>query len=178
MTEHDQATDLTARLRRDVAMHRAAQVLADAVSCRDGAAPRPLSTLPPIEREWYRQTSRQLIEIFETLTTGRELDADREAREQREADEAATRDREARRQAAALESRLALERSRGRVQAIDRGHDLGPWHAAGPDLGTGKEQAICVQCGRAVYLDISRAAVLSGTALTVGCIAAAEGKDR
>lgn len=161
----DQAVDVVARLKarkRDVAFHRAAQLLADATLCRRGQRPTGLVQMDPDEREWFKQAARNVIEIFEQLTTDRERDVVVEARA-----------REAERQRTAEESRLAIERSRARVGAAERGHDLGSWHCAGTELGRGKEQADCVRCGRTAFIDLSRDRVLSGPALITGCLSAA-----
>src|SRR6185436_7070796 len=85
-------------LRREVAMHRAAQVLADADHCRDGLSPVPLNRLKPADREWFKQAARNVIEIFEHLTIGREADAVAAARTRTEAQAAR-----------AVESRIAIE---------------------------------------------------------------------
>lgn len=156
MTE--QAVDVAARLKRDVAFHRAAQVLADAIACRAGEAPRNLSTMPPLEREWFKQTARQAIETFETLTADREPDAVVEQRT-----------REAAKQATARESRISMDRSRARVSAMERGHDLGPWS---PSV-TG-EMASCVRCSRTVFINLAlEPAAIAGPGVTEGCLTAA-----
>lgn len=156
-------SDLAPRLRRDYAIHRAAQLLADAVRVRAAEPALPLTLLPPEVRDWYKATARTLIEVFETMTTGREPDA---VQAQREV--------EAAKFAQSLESRLAIERSTARVRAIARGHDLGPWSAAGPELQRGVEQAHCRRCVRAARIALGDDPVLSGLALTDGCLVAAD----
>lgn len=161
----------TTRLQRDVAFHQAAQTLANAVLVRRGDRPRPLTAMDPHEREWFKQTSRQLIEIFEQQTTGKAPDHEiRDAEEQQ---------RQARqRDDAAREHRLAIERSRARLAAGDRGHELGVWHAAGPELGSGVEHAECYACRRGVTLDLHLTPAARGAALTEGCLTAASKETR
>ena len=156
-------------LRRRVAMHRAAQLLADAVRCHSGQRPQPLNSMLAPEAEWYRQTARNLIEIFETETTGRELDAVVDAR-------VASAQAQASRHARALESRLSLERSRARLAASDRGHDL---TAFAPFSSLeGQERAACRRCGRIVEIALGLEPVLSGAGLTDGCLTSVEGQER
>lgn len=157
-------TDLATRLKRDVAFHRAAQLLADATACRLGLPPRGLSTLPPTEASWFRQTARQLIEIFERQTTGRPTDAEMDAA-------AAQQRTDGNRLRRALELRLDQERTRAVLGAMDRGHELGTWTATSPHLD--QERAACRRCGRYVHIDVGAAETLSGPALTEGCLAAA-----
>lgn len=163
---HDQplpTPGLTERLKRDIGLHRAAQTLADATRCQLGLRPLPLSQLDARDREWFRQTARNLIEIFETVTTEREPDAVRERREMQEVDEARV-----------LESRLAVARSRARSAARERGHVLGAWQCAGQELGAGHERAECRTCGRTVFIDVNASPCVSGMALIAGCLVAAE----
>lgn len=159
------------RIQRDVAFHRCAQVLADASLVRDGERPRGLSSMSPIEREWFKQTSRQLIELFEEMTTGKKSDADLRDAEQRQQFEAD-------RQRNAYEHRIAIERSRAAVQAQERGHELGPWHATSDDDVLGAERAVCTACGREVRIDTKAEPALTGAALTTGCLTAAETETR
>jgi hypothetical protein len=149
------------RVKREHGLHRAAQLLADASRIRRGESPRPLIHLAPAEREWCKQTARQLIEVFETITTDRETDA---VQAQRVAQEV--------RLSLAVESRLAIERSRARMAASERGHDLGSWRPTHPDV-PGEERADCRRCDRYVRIAIGNDPVLSGSALTEGCIVAA-----
>ena len=58
---------MLARLKREHGLHRAAQTLADAVRCQRGERPMPLSQMALHEREWFKQTARQLVEMFETV---------------------------------------------------------------------------------------------------------------
>lgn len=155
----------TARLKRDLGMHRAAQVLADASRCRAGLSALPLTQLDADEREWFKQAARNCIEIFETVTIDREPDA---VRAQRDTDA----ERRSSRLAQALESRLSIERSEGRVAASDRGHDLTSWQPTG--RGEGNEVAHCRRCSRSVAITLGSEPVLSGSALTEGCLTAAE----
>jgi hypothetical protein len=156
-------------LRRRVAMHRAAQLLADAVRCHTGQRPQPLASLQPPDAEWYRQTARNLIEIFETETTGREPDAVVDAR-------VADAQAQAARHARALESRLSQERSRARIAAADRGHDL---TAFAPFSSLeGEERAACRRCGRIVEIKLGSDPVIAGSGLTDGCLTSVDEKDR
>ncbi len=148
-------------IRRQVAMHCAAQVLADADHCRDGLSPVPLSRLKPADREWYRQAARNVIEIFEQLTINREPDA-----------VAAQRSRAEVQTAQATDSRLQIERSRAAVAAADRGHELSAWQ---PGPLPGIEAARCFRCNRAVVISLQEDPVLSGSALTEGCLTSIEG---
>lgn len=156
-------TDISDLLKRDIGLHRAAQTLADAMRCRDGLRPVPLRNVEPRDREWYRQTARNLIEIFETVTTEREPDG---AREQREM-QAVTEVRE-------QGNRLAEARARASAAAGQRGHQLGPWHCPGTELGQGRERAQCQTCGRTVFIDIFTAPLYSGMAVVAGCLVAAD----
>jgi len=150
-------------LKRDIGMHRAAQTLADAMRCHQGLSPVPISRLSPDEREWFKQTARNLIEIFETITTEREPDAVRETRQMQEVTEAR-----------ALDSSLAIARGRAGAAAKERGHVLGPWHCPGTELGTGRERAECRTCGRTVFIDVFSSPYYSGMAVVAGCLVAAE----
>ena len=165
VTQHQPAANesgLSARLTRDIGLHRAAQTLADATRCRTGLTPLPLTQLDPRDREWFRQTARHLVEIFETITQpDRELDADREERERAERRAESTAADQARR--------------RGSATGARRGHTLGAWLTSGVD----SETAACVHCGRSVTIDLSpatwfRADSLAGSALTSGCLTPAQ----
>lgn len=157
------AYGLSDLLKRDIAMHRAAQILADATRCQHGLRPMPLSQLDRLDREWFKQTARNLIEIFETITTERERDADREQRERRSIDAARR-----------MENQLYLARAWGVNAARALGHDPGPWTCHGPELGQGRERAQCRTCGRTVFINISSDPPFSGMAVVAGCIRAAE----
>lgn len=160
MTER--AVDVAARLKRDVAFHRAAQVLADAIACRAGEAPRNLSAMPPLEREWFKQISRQLIETFETLTAAREPDAVVEQRT-----------REVEKKATAETQRMDIARGRARVAAIERGHDLGSWSPSVTGV-----MASCTRCSRTAFVNLSTDPVaIAGPAIEEGCLVAA-GEER
>lgn len=152
-----------ARLKRGHGMHRAAQVLADASRCRAGLPPQPLALLEADEREWFKQAARNCIEIFETVTIDREPDAVQARRQTRQEQ-----------LAVALENRLAIERSTAAVRAAERGHELGPWHCDGPDIGRGIERALCLRCKRLAGINVGDDPVLSGPALTEGCLTAAD----
>ncbi len=152
------------RLRRDHGLHRAAQLLADATRIRQGLSAQPLARLNPDDREWFKQTARHQIEVFELVTQpDREPDA---VREQREAED--------RRLATALENRFAIERSRASVTARERGHKLATWHRLEPE--TGQETSFCLRCMRIVRITLGDEPTLSGAALTEGCLTAA-GKE-
>lgn len=155
--------DLADRLKRDIGLHRAAQTLADAARCHQGLRPVPLRDLDPRDREWYRQTARNLIEIFETVTMEREPDAAREQREMQEVTELREQ-----------QGRLAEARARAGAAARQRGHQLGPWHCPGIELGQGRERAECQTCGRTVFIDIFTAPLYSGMAVVAGCLVAAD----
>ena len=148
-------------LRRSVAMHRAAQVLADATRCRRGDPPAPLNRLDPHEREWFKQAARNVIEIYEHLTTGRDSD-----------DVADATHRQEQKLATAIRERLSQERSRARLAAAERGHDLSAW---APQALPGIEASRCRRCARAVVITLGNDPVLSGSALSEGCLVAAEG---
>lgn len=171
MSDDERALNLSARLKRDVAFHRVAQVLADAIHCRRGESPRGLSTMAPEEREWFKQNARQVVEIFEQMTAARVPDA--------EADAAAERARvTAERTQAALENRMAIERSRASLAAQERGHDMQPWHASLQEIGVGINRARCYRCDRHATITLGDDPVLSGSALTEGCLVAAETETR
>lgn len=163
-------SELGSRLRRDVAFTRAAQLLADADRLRDGLPRLQLRVLAPKDRDFYTATARALIEVFETMTIGKEPDA---VVQQREAD-AAQKEVSV---VLALEARFSMERSRARVDAAARGHDLSLFRPVGR-LTMGRmdseETAVCVRCSRPVYIDIGGEPVLSGAALTEGCLVAAD----
>jgi hypothetical protein len=157
--------DLSDRLRRDHGMHRAAQVLADASRIRQGLRPLPLKAIDPEDRAWFKQAARQAIEVFELVTQpDREPDAVVEQRETAAA-QASTK------LALALESRLAIERSKASVQAAERGHELSTWQPTHPV--DGEEMARCQRCGRHVRISLGAEPVLTGLALTEGCLVAA-----
>lgn len=158
-----QAPPLAERLQRDIAMHRAAQTLADATRCRQGLRPLPLTELDRHDCAWFKQTARHLIEIFETITTEREPDSQRELRERRSV-EAARR----------LENRLHEARARGAAAAHRRGHDMGPWSCPDPERAPGHERAQCQTCGRTVFINIASDPVFSGMAVVAGCMVIAE----
>ncbi len=163
LTQDPTSPPLADLLKRDIGMHRAAQTLADALHCHRGLRPVPLRDMEPREREWVRQTARNLIEIFETVTTEREPDAAREQRAM--ADVTDTR---------ALEGRLAIARIRASAAAKERGHVLGPWHCPGTELGAGRERAECRTCGRTVFIDAFTSPLFSGMAVVAGCLSIAE----
>jgi hypothetical protein len=148
-------------LRRSVAMHRAAQVLADATLCRRGDPPLPLNRMDPHEREWFKQAAKNVIEIYEHLTTGRESD-----------DVADATSRAEQKLASAIRERLSQERSRARLAAAERGHDLSAW---APQALPGIEASRCRRCSRAVVITLGNDPVLSGSALAEGCLTATEG---
>jgi hypothetical protein len=157
------APPLVDLLKRDIAMHRAAQTLADATRCHQGQSPVPLSRMDPLEREWFKQAARNVVEIFERVTEpDRESDADREQREMREV----TEQRE-------YDSLIAAARARASAAARQRGHDLGPWHCPGTELGQGRERAECRTCGRTVFIDAFSAPLYSGMAVVAGCLSVA-----
>jgi hypothetical protein len=157
----DQPTDLTARLKRDVGLHRAAQTLADAWRCREQLRPVPLNQLEPEAREWFKQTARHLIELFEVVTADREPESEREAREIAIV-----------RMAHVRERRMVMERALADGIAADRGHDLNPWAPVSAD-GT-IERAACSRCARIATIDIRQdPTCVSGPAVTEGCLFAA-----
>ncbi len=147
-------------LRRAVALHRAAQVLADADHCRDGLSPVPLNRLKPADRAWYLQAARNVIEIFELQTSGREPASVIDQRSRAEIQ-----------LARAIDSRIAIERSTAAVAASERGHELGAW-GAGPLPGI--ENARCTRCNRVAVITLGNDPVLSGSALSEGCLTSAE----
>jgi hypothetical protein len=163
LTQDSPTPSLGELLNRDIAMHRAAQTLADATRCRLGLAPSPLTQLDPHDREWFKQTARNLIEIFETITMQREPDAEREQRERRSI-------KAARR----LENRLYEARARGGAAAKARGHELGVWICPDPKRDPGHERAQCQACGRTVFINIASDPIFSGMAVVAGCMAIAE----
>jgi hypothetical protein len=151
-------------------MSRAAQLLADATLVRRGEPPRGLSTMTVDEREWFKQAARQIVELFELLTSDApplaQVQAEARAREESRLRAETARDR-----------RLAIERQRGAVVAAERGHDIRPWFAHGEELGQGREQACCHRCRRLAFIDLAKDPALSGPALTEGCLTAA-GEER
>jgi len=154
---------LQVRLARDVAFYRAGQLLADATRCRDGLPPEPLTALNRHDKQWFLQTARQLIEIFETETQGPARDA---AAAARHADQ---------QQARAFEAELLRMRTHARRAAQGRGHDLGTW-LPGP-VRVADETATCTQCGRAAHLiavDEALRIEAAGAALAEGCLVAVE----
>lgn len=151
------------RLKRDIGMHRAAQVLADATRCQTGQAPLPLSQLDPRDREWFRQAARNIIEIFETVTSEREPDAVREQREM----EVVTDHRDVMQQVAAAEHRA-------RHNAARRGHVLDLWEQSPSPLSPTRTRARCKNCGRTVFVDITCDPPYTGMAIISGCLVAAE----
>lgn len=166
--------DFSVTLKRDIGLHKAAQTLADATRCRSGLEPLPLSQLNSHDRVWFRQTARNLIEIFETLTNPeRERDAERERRErteQRGEWEAANATAAAAgRRRSALASAFATARSRALDAASGRGHELGAWRA-----DESEDFADCRRCGRRVALMFNGDDIVArGAALSEGCLAAA-----
>lgn len=148
------------RLRRDHGFDRAAQLLADAVLCRRGHRPQPLKEIEPHEREWLKQTSRQVIEIFELVTTNKRPDA-----EQAAALAAAERQR-----AAVLEQVYQL-RMRAVVAAQERGHALGTWRPLSDQ--DGHEAAHCRRCTRKAEIEVGREPEMAGPALSKGCLSGA-----
>lgn len=156
----ERAAAVAARLKRDVGVHRAAQTLADAMACRVGETPRGLSTMLRAEADWYRQTARNLIEIYETCT----------GITPENAVETRRREEDARKAEAAVQNRVAIERQLAAVAAAERGHELGPWHADGPELGKGIERASCARCRRVAVVDINLDPPRAGLALTTGCL--------
>jgi hypothetical protein len=154
-----QPTDLPTRVKREIGLHRAAQTLADAYRCREQLRPVPLNQLEPEAREWFKQTARNLIEIFEVVTTEREPDAEREAREIALVGQAHARQR-----------RLGIERALAGVMASERGHDLNPWAPVSADGLI--ERAACSRCTRIATIDIrGDHTQTSGPAITEGCLA-------
>lgn len=154
--------NLSDRLKRDHAFHRAAKVLADADLLRRGERPLQLNQMRPNERAWYEQTARHLVEIFEAITLDKQPDAAIDAELLKEQAIVAQRQR-------AQEDKRAMDRSRARVAALERGHELGLWRP----LGAG-ESALCVRCERAVFLTSSEdPARITGDALLEGCLVAA-----
>lgn len=150
------ATDLTTRLRRDVGIYRAAQVLYDADRVRAGLPPQPLTACEPLEREWFKQTARHMVEAFEAQTVEA---ADRPA----QVDARAT---ESMRLAQAARAQMDIERSRAAADASERGHELGTWHPT----GNGREAAICGRCARVAQIDMTKQPTRFGAALEQGCI--------
>jgi len=161
MTEKDAA--LTARLKRDVAIYRAAQVLADALAWRAGRPPRGLSVMSAADREWHRGTARQLVEIYETAAG---IETPLPAAPPDPAVQQIGRSREAQR---------LIERQRGRDGARERGHELGLWRLAAEEGGV--DEAVCRRCGRPAFIDVTAVPALSGPALVEGCLTAAEDRD-
>lgn len=158
------------RLKRDHAFHRAAQLLADAFRCREGLAPLPLVQMDPDERAFFKQAARNAIEVFELIAEKRSPDAEQAKAEAVAGDQA-------RRLEEALANRLAIERSRARFIATERGHDLTMWAPSGSVEG--EEQACCKRCTRDAHISIGADPVLSGSALTEGCLTSApEGDPR
>jgi hypothetical protein len=151
--------DLATRLRRDVAIHRGAQLLADAVLCQRGEKPRLLSLLLPADAEWFKQTARNVIEAFERETTGVDVAAARDA--------AARALLESERQRAAIRGRIDEARQRARVATQERGHDIGTWRALSEK--DGHEAAYCQRCNRQVQIDIDPL-IIAGAALHEGCL--------
>jgi hypothetical protein len=152
--EGNMTTELQRMTERAVGLHRAAQLLADATACRQGIAPQSLKTMARADAAWFRQVARQVVECFEGATIGAQIDP----KEQR---------------AAELESAVGIERSRGRVAAAARGHELGHW---APVLeGRLDEVAVCSRCRRIVTIEVrDRMTVetaLDGPALIEGCLA-------
>lgn len=155
--------DLGPRLRRDVALRRAGTLLGIAIRARQEQP-------GPMDASWCLETVRAVIEGFELETSGREPDAVVAARE---ADAGAR----ARRYAEALEARLLQERSRARFIATERGHDLLPFRSL-PLIADGNEGSMCQRCGRIVNIALGDEPVLSGSALSEGCLSVAEGSSR
>lgn len=154
--------DLATRLRRDVAIHRGAQLLADAVLCQRGEKPRLLSLLLPAEAEWFKQTARNVIETFERETTGVDPAAERDA--------AARALLEAERQRVAVRGRIDEARQRACVATQERGHDVGTWRALSDK--DGHEAAYCQRCNRQVQIDIDPL-IIAGPAVHEGCLTSA-----
>lgn len=155
-----------ARLKRQHGLHRAAQTLADATLCQRGERPLSLSQMHPDEREWFKQTARHLIEVYELVTQPeREPDSIREKREVEE-----------RRLAQSAAQRQDIARGRARVASIERGHDLGSWRAYGDhgQLGATGVLASCTRCSRTVFVNLSTDPVgIAGPAIEEGCLVAA-----
>jgi hypothetical protein len=155
-------SDLATRLRRDVAIYRGAQLLADAVLCQRGESPRLLSLMPPAHAEWFKQTARNVIEAFERETTGVDAAAERDA--------AARAVLEAERQRVAVRNQIELARMRAVLAAQERGHTIGTWRAISDR--DGHEAAYCQRCTRQVQIDIDPL-IIAGPAVHEGCLTSA-----
>jgi hypothetical protein len=70
--------------------------------------------------------------------------------------------------ARAMGIRLARERARASIEASQRGHFLGPWMPV--TVCQADESARCERCHRTVVIVLGLDPVLSGSALTEGCI--------
>lgn len=155
----ERAINVAARLKRDVAIHRAAQTLADAIACRAGETPRGLSVLPADDRDWFKATTKSLIDLYESML-GIEPIATTAPAPQGPAIPAVT-------------NRALILRQQGRDSANERGHDMGTYRP----YAEGIEWSVCKACGRSVLIDLSATPSISGSAINEGCLAAVTGKD-
>lgn len=152
------AVNVAARLKRDVAIYRTAQVLADASACRAGEEPRGLSTMSADDRAWFHQTVRSIVDLYEDMVGIEAPTADDPA-------EVDNLDR-------SLSAQLLIWRAHGRDEATARGHRMGVYHPH----QDGREGSACRRCGRCVVINLSESPSISGSAINEGCLTEA-GKD-
>lgn len=146
------AINVSARLKRDVAIHRAAQVLADATACRAQQEPRGLTSMPAEERDWFKATARQLVDIYLQITGVQPIAPIGEPPVIPLSNEA---------------SRMIL-RQQARDAATARGHLMDVFQP----IEAGRDGSMCRRCGRLVFID----SAIYGAAIDEGCLTEA-GKD-
>lgn len=153
---NERAVNVAARAKRDYAIRRAAQVLADATACRAGEQPIGLSQVPTETRDWFLRTVASLIEIYET-TVG--IPPIPQVAEPPPA------------VPLSASGQMQIERSRARMAANDRGHDMGAYRPYAPGI----DWSVCRACGQSVVIDVTATPAISGTAIAADCAPA--GKD-
>lgn len=158
MSDHERAVNVAARLKRDIAIRRTAQVLADALAARGGAELVGLSQMSADDRDWHLKATRSLIDIYEAAMG---IESPTAAKPAPVIPEPCS-------QATAL-----ILRQQGRDAAHERSHDMGIYQT----LADGRQMATCRKCARAVVLNLSAdAPSISGSAINEGCLTEA-GKD-
>lgn len=150
-------TELQARIRRDVALHIAAQTLADADRCRQGLAPVSLRELGAHEAIWYRQTARNLIELFEAKVYASEVSTAAQLQQA---------------QRIAMEAGVQIARTAAGMKASARGHELEAFQPVRVE-GSFDEYAVCARCRRIARIEVINTPLrieYCGAALSEGCL--------
>lgn len=152
--------------KREVALHYAADLLAKASQVKAGETAVTWNQRPMAEREWFRQTAREVIDTFLLKAYGVEL-----PKPEQPADTA--------RESARFEA-ILQQRSLATVRARERGHTLSAFARMS---GAVDEEARCERCDRSAKILVTLTCderlllALDGPALLEGCLVDAEAQS-